>query len=177
MMSELVILDGKPTPIPQPAIVVEEASEDVSLVVANASNAGFLSDPHPSELESEDTTTVLANRIRKALVNAFTKNGTVIPTEIEKATLIAKIASDMDKQASDRSKRKIEQAIVGDVAAGKAAIMAMFHSQKDALHAAQAGTIPKPMTIEPEDFTPVPGQGEIHPHQETFEEFTQRMGQ
>lgn len=145
--------------------------------------SGMFSLSEEEKLENEELGMLYANKVRRGVINKLTNNGSVIPDDPEAMNILLKAVKDIDGQALGRKRIKAEEKNASAIKDAKAMIRAIYDDPQYLIRAAQqaqgarAGENPDLQDILTDTFTPVPGQDEISPQQESFEEFTARMKQ
>lgn len=130
------------------------------------------------ELPTEDIQLRAAHKVRMMVIGDLTEGGKSIPADPKQIKVLLAAADGVDRQAFGRQRAKNDQQMVNTFAEAKSMAAEILKDRADIIAQLQSGSssesIIDAFTL-PDDFEPVPGQTEINPAQETFEEFKVRL--
>ena len=154
----------------------EDAYAKAKNMLLTVKPEGLLKKAEQEETPTDDDLIDLSQKLRIGVINCLTKNGTEMPADPDERIELLEAAKAMGALAVSRKRIKADEKINDDVASARSFFASIFSSQAELLESAKRGTIRAERVEElPNDFTPIEGQDEINPRQETYEEFMSRM--
>lgn len=154
----------------------EDAYAKAKKMLLTVKPEGLLKKDEQEETPTDDDLIDLSQKLRIGVINCLTKNGTEMPADPDERVELLEAAKAMGTLAVSRKRIKADEKINDDVASARSFFASIFSSQAELLESAKRGTIRAERVEElPNDFTPIEGQDEINPRQETYEEFMSRM--
>ena len=159
-------------------VVVEEPTEVVEDAYTSTHDTGIFTVNSNELLEKEEFGMTYANKVRRAVINKITKNGSTVPDDPEQLKILLDAAKAIDSQSIARKRIKVDEKNASAISDAKSVIRSLFNYKDAIIQEAHNGTIRSrnDLSALEGDLTLVEGEIEVNPMQETFEEFKSRMG-